>query len=288
MWLIYLIGGLAFIVAVMVLFELFCPRMKKYSIVEKRIENPLRLVIISDLHGRKSFLKNKNLWNKINHHPTDLFLLSGDMITACRTQNYNVAYELIKRLSKIAPVYYALGNHEARCMTKSSSYYPEFMSYLNKVQKLDQVFVLNNSENIETLPVTIYGVNIDMIFYEKKRNRIMEEEKLFLDLLFKKDKKPLILLAHNPKFMELYFRCGADYIISGHYHGGMIRLPFIGGLISPDFKLFPKYSGGYYKHGQQHGFVTRGLGTHTIHFRLFNRCEVVQLDLNPDSVSTIK
>ena len=282
MWLIYLVSGLALVVFIIVVFELFCPRMKKYSIIENQIEKPIRLVIISDLHGRKSFLKNKSLWYKINHHPIDLFLLSGDMITACKTQNYDVAYELIKRLSKIAPVYYALGNHEARCMIESSSYYHEFMSYLNKVQKLDQVFVLNNEQNSKKLPVTIYGVNIDMIFYEKKGNRIVEEEKLFLDLPIKNGKKPLILLAHNPKFMEMYFRCGADYIISGHYHGGVIRLPFIGGLISPDFKLFPKYSGGYYKHGQQHGFVTRGLGTHTIHFRLFNRCEVVQLDLNPN------
>lgn len=288
MWWIILILGFLLLILIMVIFELFSPRIKKYAVIEKRIENPLRLIMISDLHGRKSFLRNKRFFERLEKNKPDEILLAGDMITTRRIENYHVSYEFIKKLSEIAPVYYAIGNHEGRCMNEKSPYHQPFMSYLNKVKKLKQVYVLDNEMTKTKLAIGIYGLNIEMKYYENKGNLVLEEDDFWSKLPLKIDTMPVILLAHNPKFMDLYFRWGADYILSGHYHGGMVRLPFVGGLISPEFKLFPKYNGGHYQEGHQHGFVTRGIGTHTIHFRLFNRCEVIQLDLVPNDVTPNK
>ena len=72
-------------------------------------------------------------------------------------------------------------------------------------------------------------------------------------------------------------------ILSGHYHGGVMQLPGIGGVISPDFTLFPKYSGGIYREGAQTVVVSRGLGTHSVPVRLWNWPELIVLELSGTS-----
>ena len=89
-----------------------------------------------------------------------------------------------------------------------------------------------------------------------------------------------VLLAHNPSYMDEYLDWGADLILSGHLHGGMVRLPGVGGVIGPDFVVFPKYSGEMQKVGDQTVIVSKGLGTHTIHIRLFNPAEIVVIEMN--------
>ena len=66
-----------------------------------------------------------------------------------------------------------------------------------------------------------------------------------------------------------------DIILSGHIHGGIMRLPYLGGVISPQIRLFPKYSGGLYTINKAKMILSRGLGTHTIRFRFFNPPELV-------------
>ena len=80
--------------------------------------------------------------------------------------------------------------------------------------------------------------------------------------------------------MDLYKTWGADIILSGHIHGGVIRIPFIGGVISPQFRLFPKFSGEYKKQGNTSMIVSKGLGTHTIKVRFMNPAEIVVLHIN--------
>lgn len=88
-----------------------------------------------------------------------------------------------------------------------------------------------------------------------------------------------ILIAHNPVYAEEYAKWGADIILSGHLHGGIVRIPFWRGVVSPQISLFPKYSGGNYQIGDSNLIVSRGLGMHTIKIRLFNEAEVVVLDI---------
>ena len=87
-----------------------------------------------------------------------------------------------------------------------------------------------------------------------------------------------ILMAHNPAYMDVYWEWGADLVLSGHLHGGVVRLPLVGGVITPQMQLFPRYSGDMYKGKDgQSCVVSRGLGTHTVNVRLYNMAELVSL-----------
>ena len=89
-----------------------------------------------------------------------------------------------------------------------------------------------------------------------------------------------ILLAHrNDHFPGQYSLLGADLVISGHGHGGMIRLPFTDGLISTERTLFPSYTAGFYEEHGSTAFISRGLGNSGPSFRLFNRPQIAVLTL---------
>ena len=90
-----------------------------------------------------------------------------------------------------------------------------------------------------------------------------------------------ILLAHNPEYFETYADWGADLTLSGHVHGGIMRLPVLGGVISPKLVLFPKYDGGHFIRKDAHMVLSRGLGMHTIPIRIFNPAELVLIHLKP-------
>ena len=84
-----------------------------------------------------------------------------------------------------------------------------------------------------------------------------------------------ILLAHNPVYMDTYKKWGADLVLSGHLHGGVVRIPGFRGVITPQFRLFPKYSGEFRSEDDTAIIVSKGLGTHTFHIRFLNPAEVV-------------
>ena len=88
-------------------------------------------------------------------------------------------------------------------------------------------------------------------------------------------------MAHTPTYMKEYKEWGADLTLCGHLHGGIIRLPFIGGMITPQVELFPRYSGDMYKDGEHYSIVSRGLGTHTVNLRYLNMAELVSVTINP-------
>ena len=90
-----------------------------------------------------------------------------------------------------------------------------------------------------------------------------------------------ILLAHRNNLFETYAACGFDLVLSGHGHGGLIRLPFTDGLIGTDKQLFPPYTNGLYAYGKSQLVVSRGLGNVGRTFRLFNRPHIPVILLTP-------
>lgn len=89
------------------------------------------------------------------------------------------------------------------------------------------------------------------------------------------------MIAHNPEYFPAYAEWGADLVLSGHVHGGLMRLPFLGGVIAPSMKLFPKYDGGVFEEHGSTMILSRGLGTHTLPIRIFNPGELVVIRLTP-------
>ena len=115
----------------------------------------------------------------------------------------------------------------------------------------------------------------------KKEIPTSEQIETLLGNPVKKEDEVTILLAHNPMYFSKYHNGNPDLVLSGHLHGGIMILPFLGGVIGPDFRLFPKYYEGVFKENDTFMIVSRGLGTHHLPFRFFNRPEVTVIEVRP-------
>ena len=129
----------------------------------------------------------------------------------------------------------------------------------------------------------IYGYDLPMKYFEKF-NRYRYETSQITEALGTCERSETIyqiLLAHNPVYFQRYAEWGADLTLSGHLHGGIIRLPLIGGVITPQAKLFPRYCAGKYEIEDKTLIVSRGLGTHTVPIRFNNPPELSVIHLAP-------
>ena len=88
-----------------------------------------------------------------------------------------------------------------------------------------------------------------------------------------------ILLSHRPELFAVYAKHQIDLVLSGHAHGGQIRLPLIGGVVAPHQGFFAEYDAGQYTSGTTNMVVSRGLGNSLFPFRVNNRPELVVITL---------
>lgn len=253
-----------------------------YNIKSNKIPksfNGFKILQLSDLHNKQFGKNNLNLLKKINTVNPDIIVITGDMLLRKKV-DYNIFLKLASALSKEYKIYFILGNHEQRIRLKDKGLY----KFLDKLKSMD-IIILNNRK-IRLVKnnsyINLYGFRINLKYYKYGlfyKKPIFKTEELKNKLGDLDRTKFNILLAHNPLYFEDYAKWGADLILSGHIHGGMIRLPFIGGLLSPERKFFPKYSYGKYKIKNCTLIVSKGLGSGVIHFRLFNRPDLSVITL---------
>ena len=269
--------------------ELHRFRVTHYTIESQKFKGfsrDLNLIFLSDLHNRVYGEKNEPLLQAIRNEKPDLILIGGDMLVGKEDASYDIALDFTSQLPEIAPVLYATGNHEQRMREKPEIYQAAYADYRQQLKDRGVLFLENGSCRIEagTVLLEISGVELPSASYKKLKKLPIQASDI-AEYLHKdsvsvtEDSVYRILLAHNPAYMNAYKGWGADLILSGHLHGGVMRLPGIGGVITPQAFLFPKYSGEMTKEGEQTIIVSRGLGTHTINIRLFNQPEVVSICL---------
>lgn len=239
-----------------------------------------KITVLSDLHCKRIGRNNRRLINKVNEIDPDLIICAGDMVTD-NARRMNVTYDLLQNLSERYKIIYAYGNHELKLRTNPKTH-DIFISYINAVKKLG-INVLNNSSfqlSKDNETVQIYGLNISRKLYTKVWKKAHMREDYLDRLIGKTDEDMLnILIAHNPEFFDNYTDWGADIIFSGHVHGGMVVLPYIGGVIAPSYRLFPHYDFGKYEKDKSTMYLSRGLGSHTIPLRIFNPPEIMNITL---------
>lgn len=240
-----------------------------------------RIIFLSDLHNHLYGEKNKNLLKAIEGQKPDYILIGGDMLVGKNGYTYDVAEEFVKSLAKMCPVYYANGNHEQRMKEQPDKYEQSYEKYKESLTASGVHFLENESVQIslDLAQVTISGLEIPRECYTHFRKIAMRGGAIEERIGKCSCDRYQILLAHNPSYMREYIEWGADLILSGHLHGGIVRIPGIAGVISPNLELLPKYSGDMYKEGKQTVIVSKGLGNHTIPVRLFNPAEIVVIDL---------
>lgn len=228
----------------------------------------LRILMLSDLHCNPLICNNKRVLQRLREEAPDVILLAGDMISKYgKKENLRVP-AFLKKLTEIAPVVYGMGNHEEVLRTD----FPEqFEAYKKQVEEMGIFFPDN-----EVISLVLQGKNIDFAgltlkhayYFKKKRQELPEEA--VKDLCIEKPDRT-VLLAHFPDHFPTYAKL-APLIVSGHNHGGIIRLPFVGGIISPQLYL-PPYTRGCYSEGDSTMVVSAGIGSHSLPARLFNRVE---------------
>jgi predicted MPP superfamily phosphohydrolase len=233
-----------------------------------------RIVHLSDLQGKTFSKNNIPLISKIKNAKPDLIVISGDLISA-RYFDEDQIINLMTKLNQIAPVYYVTGNHELL-----SKDFP----ILSKKLIDKNINLLRNSNvsikrNGDVINLTGIDDPMDTELYRNTSNKkILTKE---LEKALSKDSIPrfTILLSHRPEQFTLYANYNIDLIFSGHFHGGQIRLPIVGGILSPNQGFFPKYTSGKYFEKNSTMIVSRGLGNGSFPIRLFNRPEIVIVDL---------
>lgn len=256
-----------------------------YHLQSKKLSSPVNIVMLADLHNQLYGERNSILLENIRSHEPDFVCLAGDILTGHPDMPYTDAQETVKALAKEYPVFYGLGNHEARLKHQPEIYGTRYEDYMAPLKILG-VRVLANENAAITIGENhfrIYGYDLPMKYFEKF-NRYAFEERQIEEALGKcmaSDDCYHILLAHNPVYFKQYAAWGAELTLSGHLHGGLIRLPVIGGVITPQVKLFPRYSAGEYRIGDKRMVVSRGLGTHTVLIRLNNPPELSVIHLEP-------
>lgn len=224
-----------------------------YTLESIRIPSDLdgfKIVQISDLHNARFGTNQIELVEAIKSCSPDLIVITGDTFNKTDS-NFDNVRQLITQISTIAPIYSVAGNHE-------------YLNYGLYMQLLDFYKAVNVTEltdeqakiAIGNTNLIIYGINQEHC-HELEQNDISE-----LNIPMLKENDFGIILYHFANQFDALAPAVQDYfcVFSGHTHGGIIRLPFIGGLIANDRTVFPLYSGGLYSKDNLYLISSRGLG----------------------------
>ncbi|MCB2342614.1 metallophosphoesterase [Clostridium estertheticum] len=274
------------IITTMIYFDNNVLQVSHYTVKSNKIQtsfNDFKILQLSDLHSKDFGNHNYKLIEKINSENPDIVVMTGDMINTSDT-DFEVFINLAEQVSKNHVTYYIVGNHEENLTDD------KLKSLTNKLGRIG-ISVLDNKKVTITKgkdSINLYGLWFNLRYY-KDANYYNEKELFFgvgqnKTLLGNLDSNLYnILLTHNPLYFDTYSSWGADLTLAGHIHGGMIRIPFVGGLFSPERRLFPKYDAGKYQINGKELIVNRGLGDGNLLIRIFNRPEISVITLKHKS-----
>ena len=231
----------------------------------------LRIVELADLHGRVFGRGSRRLLAAVRRAEPDLICIDGDLFD--EHTDLAMLPPLLRGLCAIAPVYYVTGNHQWRV--------PGLRGILAQMRACgvtvlqDDWRVLRRGEDA----LIVAGTDDPCGPAERKT-----PAELIADIRAEAGEAAfLLLLAHRNDQLPQWSALGVQAVLAGHCHGGVVRLPFVGGLFGTDRRLFPAWDAGLYRQGETALYVSRGLGYTNVHFRLFNRPEVAVIVLRRGS-----
>ena len=227
------------------------------------------IVQLSDLHGAQFGEDGTELVDKVRELAPDIIALTGDFVT--EEGDLEAVEKLAPRLTEICPVYFVSGNHEfgsglaaeVRNIMESAG-----VKYLSN----EYLTISRGEDHILLGGVEDPNAYADMLTPEELAQKMNEAS----PSAFK------ILLGHRNYWMEKYPELPVDLVLCGHAHGGLVRIPGVGGLIGTDRHLFPDFVDGEFNNGNYTMIVSRGLGNSVPIPRIFNRPEIVCVTLRAE------
>lgn len=221
----------------------------------------LRVAELSDLHGRSFGKNNVRLLRTLQKARPDMICICGDLFD--EKTDLTMLEPLLTGLTDIAPVYYVTGNHEWQVKN--------LREILQKMRAWG-VTVLENEGRVLSrggAEMVVAGVHDPCGPYDMKTPAALVRE-----LRSAQGNDFILMLLHRNDELAMWSQLGVQLVLSGHCHGGVVRLPFVGGVFGTRRELFPEYDAGVYRQDGTTLFVSRGLGYTNVHFRLFNRPHV--------------
>ena len=247
--------------------------LKHFEVKSDKLPNAFdgfRILHISDFHCAPK----KDMLKCIEGEKFDAVIVTGDLTD--EKKPYGIYLELLSELIKIAPVYQVSGNHDM--------YRSDREEFFEKCRELGSVFLQDEVAEIERFGEKIYLLGMSDSG-SKKKSKVDAAIEASLSKLKRQDGYE-ILLYHRANKLDSFRDMGFDLILSGHMHGGHIRLGKLGGVLSPKSGIFdtgrlffPKYSGGYYKIGKTDAIVNCGLGNSIPIPRFGNPTEIISITL---------
>ena len=265
-------------------YERDCLVTEKYRIASEKIHGQGKtIVFLTDLHNKEFGEENSRLLETVRKVKPDAVLFGGDGMVAKRgNSDVRIPLALLTELAKEFPVYCGNGNHESRMVWKTDVYGETYEHYRMALEDAGIRYLSNEAADLDS-DIRVYGLDLPKIAYLPRSGEIPEG--LLKETLGEPDpEKFCLLLAHSPLFFEEYAAWGADLTLSGHFHGGTIRLPLVGGVMTPQYQFFYPRCAGYFElpgKGREKSrmIVGRGLGTHSINIRLNDKPQVVVVRL---------
>lgn len=239
-----------------------CLKITRYKVADKSCRSAVRIVHLSDLHGKTFGKRNVKLIEKVMREKPDIIAVTGDIIHKYTPKNKKVALEAVSDLSKIAPVFFVSGNHELRGLQ-----YRVFKSELIEA----------GARVLDDCCADICGITLVGLKCSSQKNGAIEK-------VMPAGEGAKVLLFHKPHFAYMYAGYGYALALCGHAHGGQWRIPFTGiGVFSPGQGMFPKLTSGLHNIDGLKTVISRGLGNSECPLRLFNRPEIVVAELLPET-----
>lgn len=251
-------------------FNNYCIKVTEKTLLNSKINEPVRLVLVSDLHGDEFGKNNKILINIIKNQQPDAVLVLGDMYSRYRKYRMDTAVDFTAALTDIAPVYFVSGDHDY-----DVEYFNDLESKGINVLDFEKSDIELNGNSF-----TFYGIRSEWFSSTFDLNNAFDPAD---------EKRINILLAHCPLMEKYESFQNLDFVFSGDTHGGMLRIPLLGpvyygGSIMPKFTYNGEmYDKGYYNVNGTQLFVTSGVGNYPLPVRFNNRPEIVSVDLLPYS-----
>lgn len=230
----------------------------------------------SDLHECSFGNENELLLSAIDSIKPEAVLIPGDLVSASVNGESQSTMLFLRKLhKKYERIYFSPGNHERKIFEKIRL--TRQMMLFKKGLLKSGVDLMRNTYEDFSDKIRVYSLDLQHDFYRRLITRRVPLKVLGM-LLGKNDQNKFnILLAHDPDHFPDYVKWSPDLILSGHVHGGIIRLPKVGGLVSPSYTPFPKYDSGVYEKDGVKMIVSRGAGEHTVNLRFNNPPEILKI-----------
>lgn len=241
-----------------------------------------RITQVSDLQSEYFGKMQHNLIEKVEQTQPDIIVYTGDLLDRNHT-DFDAARAAMEGLRKLAPVYYVNGNHEMAVEPSAMEAFYEELAAMGVEVLFERKAVIEK----DGAELCLLGLSEQTVFACKGFVRDNSEpldmdmfQKALADLRRQADAEDFaILLAHEPQYLDSYGEAGFDLVFAGHAHGGQIRLPFTDGLYAPGQGVLPKLASGVHQSAETTLVISRGLGNSTFPFRVFNRPEIISVEL---------